>query len=239
MFILLCIVLALYPFLCYIYIRNLLIAKKHNNISNFLSGNSLIDVNEYNIYLFKLSNGIIKKEHELNDQYLNDIYILLDFPVEFTDNIEIANKLNDISEYTIIENNIYHIKIADNEDNFCMHKFHQVIRLLYPTYTKININYYDNESDYILLLLRKHINVFNSDTTRNFFVTNMKWLYLENKIRPQNVCVEEKIIDNNLPESSKNEIILQLYSYVLNFNSLILNFKMNDADYEFMYIELI
>lgn len=220
----------LYPYLLFAFFNK----KYKNYIIDNTSLTSLPD-NIYNIYI------ISSQDQNINPYYKNNEY-----------NIKVIFEIPDNSDIDILENKIKYfntkpciylnylslnLNITEENKNY-IENISKYIKYLYPTYSKIIFVYYES-LPFISQLLRKNINIMNNDTTRNYFMVNIKSLLY--KFNETKKIIDFFDIDQNLKllQSDINKYNEKYQESVDPFVIEYLELKENLTDDNYLYEELI
>ncbi len=152
---------------------------KYINNNGFINENQInINNKQFNIFINpQLSNNLLNTGcNPFYEKIQFNIFLTFEINNEmYNQFIELSSIIN--NEYNLIEyQNKHYIQFKlyiSKKNNDLIKNIIKYIKLVYPTYSKILFIYYD-KYPFVYHWFRQNINNFNNDTTRNYYMINIK-----------------------------------------------------------------
>lgn len=209
--------------------------KSFNNIINVICLNALICIIIYNI---------IKKNNNLINIDLNNLFSTLDIKYEYSFILSKENKSDTAEIYNFIYQNYFNQKFRFNGVFYCLKQMIKLFNkekgimgfyMLMPLAEDISTNIYINPKTFELDKLGQKVQFFNKQIGRMIFLQvsiallkTKKFNYVHNDLKPDNVLVFKKNNPYSLVYNNNNFIFMEKYI-----------FKISDFDFSILpdYVE--
>jgi hypothetical protein len=216
--------IALFLFFIYPYILYLFLTKYLHNTDEFINENQLNINNKQFLICINpiLTQSIFKIEcNPFCEKNQFNMFLTFEIKDDICDDFEeFSSIINDKYKLITFENiNYIQFEIYINEKNNNLIKnIAKYIKLVYPTYSKILFIFYD-KYPFTIQWLRQNITDFNNDTTRNYYMMNVKNILL--KLEKDELNVDTSDFDAEINDSN-NDKLLEIYNRLISNNKYLI-----------------